>query len=103
MSMARKKYIIRQIKRYVNQYSLLWTDHSNWYVGITNQVPRRKASHQRRLGQDLEIFASWKARSAREAADIEKRFLNQGMKGSGGGWVKDSKFVYVYKYRGPYA
>lgn len=102
-SMARKRRITRNIKRFVSQYSMLWADHSNWYVGITNEVPRRKATHQRRLGKELEVFHAWQARSAREAADIEKRFLDRGMQGSGGGWRKDSVYVYVYKWRGPYA
>ena len=101
--MARKNRIVRRIKRYVKRNSLLWTDHSNWYVGITNQVPRRKAAHQRRLGMELEVFASWKARSARSAAEIEKKFLDRGMQGSGGGWAGDSVYVYVYKWRGPYS
>ncbi len=101
--MARKNRITRKIKRFVGQYSLLWADHSNWYVGITSEVPRRKSSHQRRLGMELEVFSAWKARNAREAAEIEKRFLERGMQGAGGGWSRDSVYVYIYKWRGPFA
>ena len=101
--MARKRRITRKIKGFVKEHSVLWTAPGNWDVGVTNKVARRKAAHQRRLGMELEIFGAWKARNAREAADIESRFLAMGMKGSGGGWARDSVYVYVYKYRGPYA
>ena len=101
--MARKKRITRKIKRFVGRHSLLWTAPGNWYVGITKEVPRRKAAHQRRLGRELEVFAAWRARSAREAADIERGFLELGMQGAGGGWGAESVWVYVYKWRGPFA
>lgn len=101
--MARNKRICRRIRSFVERHSLLWTSPGNWYVGVTNAVPRRKAAHERRLGMSLEVFGAWEARSAQDAAAIERRFLAMGMQGAGGGWASDSVFVYVYKWRGPYA
>lgn len=101
--MARKKRIARRIKRFVKSNSLFWQDYGNWYVGVTREVPRRKRAHERRLGRGLEIHAAWRARSAREAADIERMYLQQGMQGAGGGWTDESVYVYVFKWRGPYA
>ncbi|MEM1000839.1 MAG: hypothetical protein AAGN35_27545 [Bacteroidota bacterium] len=100
--MGRKKRIIRRVNRFVRQNSLLRMRFGNWYVGVTNSVERRQRQHSRRLGRELVIFEAWKARSAREAADIERRFLDRGMAGSHGGWNEDSVYVYVFKYRGPY-
>ena len=101
--MARKKRIARRVRRFVRQNSLLLTRFDNWYVGVTNCVERRQRQHRNRLGKDLEIFEFWKARSARDAADIERVFLEMGMDGSYGGWNQDSVYIYVFKYRGPYA
>jgi len=101
--MGRKQRIFRRIRRFVRAHSLLWQDYENWYVGITQDIQRRKRSHERRLGKELVVHASWRARSAREAADIERLFLDQGMQGSGGGWNERSVHVYVFKVRGPYS
>ncbi|HHG86733.1 MAG TPA: hypothetical protein ENJ82_18435 [Bacteroidetes bacterium] len=101
--MTRKRKIIRRIRRFVRENSLLFTRTENWYVGVTSVIERRKSQHERRFGRELVTFQSWQARSAREAADIEKRFLALGMAGAGGGWNQDSVYVYVYKRRGPYS
>lgn len=101
--MARKRKIIRRIRRFVRQNSFLLTRTGNWYVGVTSAIDRRKAQHERKNGRELIIFQAWKARSARDAADIERRFLEMGMEGAGGGWTDRSVYVYVYKRRGPYS
>jgi hypothetical protein len=101
--MARKKRIIRRIRRFVRQNSFLQCRFGNWYVGVTCEVDRRIRQHALRTGMELEIVEAWQAKSAREAADIERTFLQMGMDGAGGGWTDRSKYVYVFKFKGPYA
>lgn len=103
MAGSRKGKIRRAIRKYVNDWSVFWFRPGNWYVGVTCDVERRKSAHRRNRGHDLPVFQCWKARSAADAAAIEKRFLDLGMQGAGGGWNERSCFVYVYKLKGPKA
>lgn len=101
--MANLKRTKRRIRRHVDSNSLLWRAYDNWYVGVTSDISRRRNTHERKRGRELRTFQSWKVRSARQAAELERRFLEMGMQGAGGGWTDKSCYVYVYKVRGPYA
>lgn len=101
--MARIRRTARRIRRHIRTHSLLWKSYGNWYVGVTNDTDRRRLAHERNRGRELPTFQAWKVRTARQAAELERRFLAQGMRGSGGGWSRDSCYVYVYKIKGPYA
>jgi hypothetical protein len=98
--MAKKSSLRASIKRYVESNSLLFTDYSNWYIGITNKVGTRKGQHQNNHGRQFKLFKHWEADSARDAADVEREFQDAGMHGAGGGWAQDSYYIYVYKRSG---
>lgn len=99
--MARKSAIREAIKRFVESNSILFTDYTNWYIGITNKVGTRRNQHQNNHGRQFNLFKYWEAVSAREAADLEREFQKAGMHGAGGGWAQDSYYIYVYKRSGP--
>ena len=68
--------------------------YSAWTVGITNDPTRRKEEHQN-AGKSVSSWKHWKADSEAIARDVEKYFLDKGMKGGGGGGDKPT-FVYVF-------
>ena len=97
------KNTIRQVHRFVNHNSLLYIEWDNWYVGVTNNLPKRLACHRNRYGRDFRIIGHWSTRSPEIAAAVEKHFLQKGMNGSGGGWTHNSIHIYVFKISGPYS
>lgn len=99
----RPKHYIRKMRRYVRAKSLLYIEWDNWYVGVTNDIPKRLAAHRRRYGRDFAVVAHWTTASAQHAAAIEKHFLQLGMNGAGGGWTSNSVHVYLIKISGPWS
>ena len=93
---------IRHMRRFVRAHSLLFVEWDNWYVGVTNDLDKRLATHRRRWGKDFKVRTHFQLSDARQAAAVEKHFLQKGMRGSGGGWARDSVYVYVFKVGGPY-
>ena len=99
--MARKSYIRGAIRTFVEKNSVLFVQWPNWYVGITNNINKRLGQHQSKLGRQLQVFNYWEAEHVDHAVDLEKEFLEMGMKGAGGGWAQNSFYIYVYKLKGP--
>ena len=64
--------------------------YSIWTVGITNNLERRKGEHD-----NPKYWTGWKADSERDARDIEKHFIDKGMKGDTGGGDNPT-FVYIF-------
>jgi len=71
---------------------------NNWYVGITNNLDRRKAEHNKKT-LDIKFWKTFDAKTMKDANVIEAYFntkgtINQSYKG---GAIKTSKYVYVFK------
>lgn len=90
--------VVAKINAHIRKNSFIYADNSRWYVGITNDIKRRKAEH---LTENpfLSCFASYYAGSMKIAAEIEAHFTQKGTLNASGsrGATKESKWVYVYK------
>ena len=78
-----KSEIIEVIEKSVSNY-LAWT------IGITDSPKRRKREHG-----TPRYWLYWKADNETIARNVEKYFLDKGMKGGGGGG-DHPKFVYMF-------
>lgn len=99
--MSKKGYIKKAIEKFTIDHSFIFRDWSNWYVGITRNIDKRKKEHQSKLGRKFKLFRAWKANSVADAVELEKLFLKKGMRGATGGWGRDSGYIYIYKISGP--
>ena len=92
--------IVAKINKHVNDNSIVYTDHSRWYIGITRDVERRKHEHEKKFG-DLKCFKSFYAYNKEIACSIETYFTNKGTLNKIGsrGATDESKFVYIFKAR----
>ena len=61
-----------------------------WTIGITENPKKRKTAHRR-----PEKWERWKANTAQVAREIEKYFIDKGMKGGKGGG-KNPIYDYVF-------
>ena len=78
-----KSEIMKAIERVVIRYSA-------WTIGITDDLERRKSEHG-----NPTIWHDWKADTETIARDVEKYFLDGGMKVGGGGGDHPN-FVYIF-------
>ena len=78
-----KESIIRAIENKVQKYL-------DWTVGITDNPERRKDEHN-----NPKDWIHWWADSESIARDVEKHFLDKGMKGSSGGG-NNPNYVYIF-------
>ena len=67
----------------------------DYYIGITKSIDDRLFNDHKVPDKYCWIYR--KALTDADARAVEKHFLDQGMKGDGGGGDKESVFVYVYK------
>ena len=74
-------------------------DYKRWYIGVTNELPRRYGEHKTKIETEPYYWYSWYAYTKDIALTIEKHFHDLGMQdGSMPGNVKKtSKYVYIYK------
>ncbi|MCJ7506152.1 hypothetical protein MUP05_06765 [Candidatus Bathyarchaeota archaeon] len=77
--------IIQAIEAKTKQYAI-------WTIGITDDPERRRAEHNS-ANDDTTFWVHWKADTETIARNVEKYFLDKGMKGSTGGGERP---VYVY-------
>lgn len=91
----RKAYVKKSIKIFIEENSMIFTDYSNWYVGITSKPDQRHREHG-----SPDIWAYWEVNSHHHARDLERQFLDVGMSGDVGGG-KYPRYIYVYKHSGP--
>ena len=64
--------------------------YSGWTIGVTDDAARRKGEH----GNPVH-WQHWKADSEAAARNVEKHFLDKGMKGGGGGGGT-ANYVYMF-------
>jgi hypothetical protein len=74
--------------------SLGRTSYRLWTIGITDDPKRRKSEHDAN-GEDTKAWSDWKADTETIARNVEKYFLDKGMKGSTGGGEHPT-YVYVF-------
>lgn len=93
--------IIDEIKKKVSSVGIkgksnptLTERYPSWYIGITDNPEERKSSHKSN-GKDVRHWRSWPASSGANARNVEKRFLDLGMRGDTGGG-RNPKYVYIY-------
>ncbi len=64
--------------------------YSSWTIGITDDPERRKGEHG-----NPSHWHQWKADSEQIARNVEKHFLDKGMKGATGGGFSPN-YVYIF-------
>jgi hypothetical protein len=98
--MATKTYrsIVAKINKHLTDNSLIYTDHNRWYIGITDDIERRKREHTQKHG-DLKCFASYYAYTKDIACSIETYFTKKGTLNALGsrGATDNSRYVYIFK------
>lgn len=70
--------------------------YSDMYIGITNNADRRFEEHH--VSKDTQWWISALADSEEIARDVERHFLEMGMRGDTGGGSGDGSAKYVYSY-----
>ena len=70
------------------------TFHSDFYVGITNDIERRLSEHNVDKADCVEII---EAESKAEAEMAETVLIHSGLRGGSGGGKDDTNIVYCYK------
>ena len=88
-----KENIIKAFDTHLQQSGKRY--YSEFYIGITNDVERRLFGEHNVQRQGMWwIYET--ASSANDAREIEKHYLDLGMRGNGGGGNEDSNIVYCY-------
>lgn len=64
--------------------------YSAWTIGVTDNLARRKSEHD-----NPKCWRQWDADTETAARNVEKYFLDKGMKGSGGGGG-GADYVYIF-------
>jgi hypothetical protein len=68
---------------------------SVWRIGLTHDLYERKTQWAKETSVGL--WSDWQADSLSDAQDIERHFINKGMKGGTGGNLSNKPvFVYVF-------
>lgn len=70
------------------------TCHSDFYIGITNDIDRRLSEHNVDKNDCIKII---EATNKDEAEMAEKTLINSELKGDTGGGTDDTNFVYCYR------
>ncbi len=65
-----------------------------WVIGITDDLNRRKKEHAGK-NKNVEAWKGWPADTEEIARTVEKYFLDNGMKGGGGGGINPT-YVYIF-------
>jgi len=79
----KKQEIIEAIEGIVASYSA-------WTIGVTDDPERRKTEHD-----SPKQWYHWRADTETIARDVEKHFLDKGMKGGTGGG-ENLNYVYIF-------
>jgi hypothetical protein len=72
------------------------TSYSAWRIGLTHDLAERKTYWGQTSKLDVSQWNAWTADSLSDAQDIERHFVNKGMKGGTGGDLDSRKTTYVY-------
>lgn len=89
---AEKEETIKCIEAHIRDRSLMaiFWGYDFWYIGITKRPHIRKQQHKHPLK-----WRFWKLENSITAREIEKHFLDKGMKGNSGGGT-DTIYIYVF-------
>jgi hypothetical protein len=70
------------------------TSYTSWTIGVTDDPSTRKAQHESE-GSNVSCWTQWITGSEKEGREVEKYFLDKGMKGGtgGGGYAG---YVYIF-------
>jgi len=90
-----KQEIIDEIKVHIESEK---GPFNTWYIGITNDANRRLFEENEHNVSKENGWWIYRSSGTKEIAqDIEKYFLELGLKGGTGGGTEDSIIVYAYK------
>jgi hypothetical protein len=89
--MADKASIFAAIQAKVSTFGL-------YRIGLTHDLSERKRYWGETKKEGIKYWSDWKADSLSDAQDIERHFINKGMKGGTGGDLSANKPVYVYVF-----
>ncbi len=84
----KKEEIIKEIENRVT--SAKEKKYTIWTIGITDNLKRRKKEHD-----NPKHWKDWKADTEEIARNVEKHFLDKGMKGDTGGGDTPN-YVYIF-------
>lgn len=70
------------------------TSYSIWTVGVTDDPDKRKQEHHND-GENVTYWTQWRTDTEKVGRDVEKHFLDLGMKGGTGGGGR-AGYVYVF-------
>lgn len=87
--MASKTFIIAAIEAKVTTYSY-------YRIGLTHDPIQRKQEWS--ATQSVSYWTQWPADSLSDAQDIERLYINKGMKGGTGGNLTAGRPVWVYVF-----
>jgi hypothetical protein len=90
--MSTKSDIIAAIDAKV---AAIYNKYASWRIGLTHDWADRKKQWEG-TGENVGAWTCWQADSLSDAQDIERHFINKGMKGGTGGNLSANKTVYVY-------
>ncbi len=98
-SSRKVRKVRREIFRWVRKNSFMYTNHTRWYVGITNNGPRRKREHEAKNKRKCKHWKVWDLESVKHSLALETELHDLGMldKDSKGGYNNKSTYIYVYK------
>lgn len=92
MIIVDKPKIITEIESRVSRSKT--RGYSTWTIGITDTPKIRKDQHDNE-GKDVKHWKDWSTYNEKDGRDIEKYFLDKGMKGDGG--VEGSaNYIYIF-------
>ena len=69
--------------------------YKKWTVGVTDNPAQRRRNHEQD-DEGVSWWHTWNASSEQAARNVEKHFLNKGMRGDTGG-RGNADYVYVFK------
>jgi len=78
--------------------SKVGSNYSACRIGLTHDLAERKTYWRDTEKKNVDYWKDWQTDSLSDAQDIERHFINKGMKGSVGGDLSAYKTVYVYVF-----
>ena len=78
--------------------SKVGSSYNLYRIGLTHDLAERKGYWKDTEKENVTYWVNWTADSLSDAQDIERHFINKGMKGGTGGDLSSRKTVYVYVF-----
>lgn len=80
-----EKHLSKSGRRYYNEF----------YVGVTND-PERRMFMEHRVSKDKQWYICLTADTSNIAREVEKHYLDLGMRGAAGGGDDSARYIYAY-------